>query len=55
MLRRVLVIPVILGRRNRKRVIAYHKLRYRDRHLIDNAFCRLKDLKRVATQYEKLA
>jgi transposase len=29
--------------------------RYRARHLIENAFCRLKDFRRVATRYDKLA
>ena len=27
----------------------------KDRHLIENAFCRLKDFRRVATRYDKLA
>lgn len=36
--------PVIPGRRNRKRAIRYDKQRYRSRHLIENAFCRLKEL-----------
>ena len=40
-------IPVIPGRRNRKRVIPYDKDHYRGRHLIENAFCRLKDFRRV--------
>jgi transposase len=48
-------VPVIPGRRNRKRAIRYDKDRYRDRHLIENAFCRLKDFRRVATRYDKLA
>ncbi len=48
-------VPVIPGRRNRKRVIRYDKDRYRGRHLIENAFCRLKDFRRVATRYDKLA
>lgn len=48
-------VPVIPGRRNRKRVIRYDKDRYRSRHLIENAFCRLKDFRRVATRYDKLA
>lgn len=48
-------VPVIPGRRNRKRTIRYDKDRYRGRHLIDNAFCRLKDFRRVATRYDKLA
>ena len=47
--------PVIPGRRNRKRAIRYDKQRYRDRHLVENAFCRLKDFRRVATRYDKLA
>ena len=47
--------PVIPGRRNRKREICYDKQRYRSRHLIENAFCRLKDFRRVATRYDKLA
>jgi hypothetical protein len=33
------VIPVILGRRNRKRAVHYDKQRYAGRHLIENAFC----------------
>jgi transposase len=48
-------VPVIPGRRNRKRIIRYDKDRYRGRHLIENAFCRLKDFRRVATRYDKLA
>ena len=34
--------PVIPGRRNRKRAIRYDRQRYKDRHLIENAFCRIK-------------
>ena len=47
--------PVIPGRCNRKRTVRYDKKRYRERHLIENAFCRLKDFRRVATRYDKLA
>jgi transposase len=47
--------PVIPGRRNRKRTIRYHKQRYRQRHPVENAFCRLKDFRRIATRYDKLA
>ena len=54
-LRDVGAVPVIPGRRNRKRTIRYDKDRYRGRHLIENAFCRLKDFRRVATRYDKLA
>jgi transposase len=38
--------PVIPGRRNRKRAVRYDQKRYRDRHLIENAFCRIKDFRR---------
>jgi len=54
-LRQTGTIPVIPGRRNRKRTIRYDKQRYRGRHLVENAFCRLKDFRRVATRYDKLA
>jgi len=48
-------IPVIPGRRNRKRIICYDKQRYCDSHLVEIAFCRLKDFRRVATRSDKLA
>jgi transposase len=47
--------PVIPGKANRKRKIPLDKGRYRSRHLIENAFCRLKDFRRIATRYDKLA
>ena len=47
--------PVIPGRRNRKRAVRYDQNRYRDHHLIENACCRMKDFRRVATRYDKLA
>ena len=47
--------PVIPGGRNRKRPIRYDQERYQGSHLIENAFCRLKDFRRVATRYDKLA
>jgi hypothetical protein len=48
-------IPVIPGRRNRKRPIQYDKRRYKDRWRVEAMFCRLKDFRRVATRYDKLA
>jgi transposase len=54
-LRKAGAIPVIPGRRNRKRTIRYDKQRYRGRHLVENTFCRLKDFRRIATRYDKLA
>lgn len=55
MLRRQGTIPVIPGRRNRKRPIQYDQRRYKDRWQIEAMFCRLKDFRRVATRYDKLA
>lgn len=37
-------IPVIPGRRNRKRPIQYDQRRYKDRWQIEAMFCRLKEL-----------
>ncbi|OQW39404.1 MAG: transposase [Proteobacteria bacterium SG_bin5] len=48
-------IPVIPGRRNRKRPIQYDERRYKDRWRVEAMFCRLKDFRRVATRYDKLA
>ncbi len=47
--------PVIPGRRNRKRPIQYDERRYRDRWRVEAMFCRLKDFRRIATRYDKLA
>ena len=54
-LRQAGAIPVIPGRCNPKRTIRYDKQRYRGRHLVENACCRLKNFRRVATRYNKLA
>ncbi|MGH8513940.1 MAG: IS5 family transposase, partial [Gammaproteobacteria bacterium] len=54
-LRSVGTVPVIPGRRSRKRPIRHDERRYRDRWRIEAAFCRLKDFRRVATRYDKLA
>lgn len=47
--------PVIPGTRSRKRPIRHDRRRYRERWRIEAAFCRLKDFRRVATRYDKLA
>jgi transposase len=47
--------PVIPGRINRKRPIRHDRRRYRDRWRIEAVFCRLKDFRRIATRYDKLA
>lgn len=54
-LRQAGVVPVIPGRSGRKRKVPYDRERYKDRHLVENAFCRLKDFRRVATRHDKHA
>jgi len=49
------VVPVIPGTRSRKRPIRHDNLRYKDRWRAEAVFCRLKDFRRVATRYDKLA
>ena len=55
LLRQAGAVPVIPGRSSRKRKVRYDRERYKGRHLVENAFCRLKDFRRVATRYDKLA
>jgi transposase len=47
--------PVIPGRSNRKKRIRYDKEAYKDRNVIERCYCRLKDFRRIATRYDKLA
>ena len=49
------IVPVIPGTRSRKRPIRHDKLRYKDRWRAEAVFCHLKDFRRVATRYDKLA
>jgi len=46
---------VIPSTRSRKAPIPYDAEAYHDRNLIERAFCRLKDWRRIATRYDKLA
>ena len=46
---------VIPSTRSRKVPIPYDATAYRARNLIERAFCRLKDWRCIATQYDKLA
>ncbi|RYF05103.1 MAG: transposase [Oxalobacteraceae bacterium] len=55
LVRDVGAVSVIPGWRNRKCAIRYDKQRYVGRHLIKHAFCRLKDVCRLATRYDKLS
>ena len=47
--------PIIPGKRGRKRKIRHDKRRYRERWRIEATFNRLKDFRRIATRYDKLA
>jgi transposase len=43
------------NRANRLKPFRFNKTAYKQRHLIENAFCRLKDFRRVFTRYDRLA
>ena len=46
---------VIPSTRSRKVPIPYDEEAYCNRNLIERAFCKLKDWRRIATRYDKLA
>ena len=54
-LRQDSITPVIPGRANRKKHIHYDKEAYKGRNVIERCYCRLKDFRRIATRYDKLA
>jgi transposase len=47
-------IAVIAVKANRSQKPAFDQHQYRERHRIENLFCRLKAFRRIATRYEKL-
>ena len=47
--------PVIPSKRNRKESRPYDRELYKARHLIENFFCKLKQLRAIATRYDKTA
>jgi transposase len=47
--------PVIPNKSNRKRPFRFSRKFYKQRHRIENAFGRLKDFRRIATRYDRLA
>ena len=47
--------PVIPGRANRKKPIRLDRQAYKGRNVIERCYCRLKDFRRIATRYDKLA
>jgi transposase len=46
---------VIPSLSNRKNPFGYDKRSYKKRHRVENAICRLKDFRRIATRYDRLA
>lgn len=47
--------PVIPSKANRKAPLPFNRRIYQQRNLIERMFCRLKDYRRIATRYDKLA
>jgi transposase len=54
-LRELGIKPVIPGKSNRKKRIRHDKEAYKGRNVVERCFCRLKDFRRIATRYDKLA
>ena len=46
---------VIPSKSNRKKKIRHDKQAYKARNVVERCFCRLKDWRRIATRYDKLA
>ena len=47
--------PVIPNKSNRTILHRFNKRAYKGRNVIERCFCRLKDFRRIATRYDKLA
>jgi len=47
--------PIIPNKSNRVRRHRFDKRAYKGRNVIERCFCRLKDFRRIATRYDKLA
>ena len=48
-------MPVIPNNPTRRRFHPFDKRVYKARNIIERMFCRLKDWRRIATRYDKLA
>lgn len=48
-------LPVIPNNPTRKRLHPFDRVLYRSRNRVERAICRLKDFRRIATRYDKLA
>lgn len=47
--------PVIPNKSNRVALYPFNRRAYKGRNVIERCFCRLKDFRRIATRYDKLA
>jgi len=47
--------PVIPNKSNRVQLHRFNKKLYKGRNVIERCFCRIKDFRRIATRYDKLA
>jgi Transposase DDE domain len=47
--------PVIPNRSNRKQPFSFNRRLWKERRRIENAFSRLKEFRRIATRYDRLA
>ncbi|WP_431523312.1 IS5 family transposase [Paenibacillus amylolyticus] len=48
-------IPVIPGKKNRLMTLKYDRYVYKERHLVECFFNKVKNYRRLATRYDKLA
>ena len=49
------ICPVIPNKKNRKQPHAFDAARYKGRNVVERMFGRLKDFRRIAMRYDKLA
>jgi transposase len=49
------ITAVIPSKSNRKKKIRHDRKAYKGRNVVERCFCRLKDFRRIATRYDKLA
>ncbi len=49
------ITPVIPNKKNRKQPYSFDAATYKRRNVIERTFCRLKDFRRFATRYDRLA
>ncbi len=46
---------VLPGKANRRKKIRHDKKAYKGRNVVERCFCRLKEFRRIASRYDKLA